>query len=155
MFKWWSYPCFVRTLCALSIVCISTKWTFCEWKVIFNLKSCTIITKLQIIPYCFNSLNLCYCKKIVNISITTLLFFKLTYFWNETSCTFRFFRSTESHIVNNHIIKTSQQKAFSKHLQVPSMYWLQNIHTKSVKLNHRFNPVSIKCSTVNILVLSF
>lgn len=94
-------------LCALSIVCISTKWTFCEWKDIFN------------------------------------------------SCTFRFFRSMESHIIINHIIKQSQQKAFSKHLQVPSMSVLVTKMRKQI--NHRFNSVSIKCSTVTcklVLVLT-
>ena len=50
------------------------------------------------------------------------------------SCTFKFIRSTESHIVKKHITITSMLKVSSEHLKVRTMYWVPRLHKNHLNI---------------------
>ena len=67
------------------------------------------------------------------------------------SSTFQATTSTETQIIDDHIISTTELKATSNHRNVPTMYWLPKLHKNPFKF--RFISASSKCSTTRISVL--
>ena len=62
------------------------------------------------------------------------------------SLKFKIMRFTEIQRVNiNHVTSTSQFKAFSEYLKVPTMQWLLILHSNTLK--YRFVSAFRKCST--------